>query len=141
LRFLAENSSLQTEPCGIYGSENVLELVRHIVAVELRHSQRLAGIPTTAVTDLPLNLAALEEIHLETMKRLGALLDDQGQDWAEVMEFSTLTMGLLRASRRKVLAHTLLHGIRHWAQVSTLARSAGFEAGIFGDLLASSALE
>jgi len=46
----------------------------------------------------------------------------------------------LRATRRKILAHALLHSIRHWAQLATLVRAAGYQPGIAGDLLASSAL-
>jgi uncharacterized damage-inducible protein DinB len=43
-------------------------------------------------------------------------------------------------SRRKVMAHTLFHSQRHWAQLATLVRAAGFPSGFKGDLLLSSAL-
>ena len=40
-------------------------------------------------------------------------------------------------SRRKVLAHALFHSQRHWAQLATLVRAAGFPSGFRGDLLFS----
>jgi uncharacterized damage-inducible protein DinB len=43
-------------------------------------------------------------------------------------------------TRRKVLGHALLHSQRHWAQLATLVRAAGFPSGFGGDLLFSSAL-
>jgi len=39
------------------------------------------------------------------------------------------------------LVHTLLHGQRHWAQLATLLRTAGFPAGFRGDMLLSSAMK
>lgn len=128
-------------PCGIYKTETVLELVRHIVAVELRYSERLTGLPVTEYDALPKDaLAPLIELHNQAVARLRALLADPNQNWDEELEFKTLTAGTLYASRRKILAHALLHGIRHWAQLATLCRAAGHAPGFFGDLIASSAL-
>jgi hypothetical protein len=39
-----------------------------------------------------------------------------------------------------VAAHALFHSQRHWAQLATLVRAAGFPSGFFGDILISSAL-
>jgi hypothetical protein len=38
-------------------------------------------------------------------------------------------------------AHALLHSQRHWAQLATLVRVAGFPSGFKGDLLISQALK
>lgn len=142
LQFLAANPALQQLPCGIYGTASVLGLARHIVAVELRHSQRLAGLPVTPYDEIPEDsLEALFALHAETVERLRTLLADPTQDWAAEIEFTTLSAGKMHATRRKVFAHALLHSIRHWAQVATLARAAGLLPGFAGDLLASSALE
>ena len=46
-----------------------------------------------------------------------------------------------KSTRRKVLAHTLFHSQRHWAQLATLVAPAGFPSGFKGDLLLSSALD
>jgi len=142
LQFLAANPAVQQLPCGIYGTDTVLGLVRHIVAVEMRHSQRLAGLPVTSYEEIPQNsLEALATLHTQTFERLRSLLADPAQDWAAKMEFTTLSAGTMSATRRKLLAHAVLHSIRHWAQVATLARAAGCPPKFAGDLLASSALD
>jgi len=43
-------------------------------------------------------------------------------------------------SRRKLAAQALFHSQRHWAQLATLVRAAGFPSGFKGDILLSSAL-
>lgn len=139
--FLAAHPALLAAPCGIYKTGSVLELVRHIVAVELRYSERLAGLPVTAYEAIPADaLEALAVRHDEAVERLRALAADPGQDWDEELEFVTLSAGTMRATRRKAFAHGLLHAIRHWAQLSTLARMTGSPADFAGDLMVSSAL-
>ena len=116
--------------------------MRHIVAVEMRHSQRLADLPVTPYSEIPEGpLESLSALHDETVKRIQALLEDPAQDWAEGIDFQTVSLGVVHASRRKILGHAVLHGIRHWAQLSSLVRAAGFQSGIGGDLMVSSALE
>jgi uncharacterized damage-inducible protein DinB len=140
-QFLAENPAVLDLPCGIYGTSNVLGLVRHIVVVEMRHAQRLSGETVYTYEQFPDGpLDALLALHAEAIARFRKLLADPTQDWAAEMEFVTLTAGTLRSSRRKLLAHTLLHAVRHWAQLSTLTRAADFPTGFAGDLLLSSVL-
>jgi uncharacterized damage-inducible protein DinB len=140
-QFLAENPAVLDLPCGIYGTSNVLGLVRHIVVVEMRHGQRLSGETVSTYEQIPDGpLGALLTIHTEAVARFRKLLGDPAQDWAAEMEFTTLSAGTVRDSRRKLMAHALMHSIRHWAQLSTLTRAAGFPTGFAGDLLASSAL-
>lgn len=142
LSFLAATPAAQVLPCGIYGTANILGLVRHIVAVEMRHSQRLADLPVTPYAEIPLGpLELFRDLHTETIARIQSLLEDPAQDWAERIDFQTVSLGVLHATRRKIMGHAILHGIRHWAQVSTLIRAAGFQPGIGGDLMVSSAME
>lgn len=139
--FLAANPALQAAPCGIYKTESVLELVRHIVVVELRYSERLAGLPVTAYEANPADsIDTLAARHTAAVDRLRTLAVDPAQDWDEELEFVTLSAGTLRATRRKIFAHGLLHAIRHWAQLATLARAAGTAPNFAGDLMVSSAL-
>jgi uncharacterized damage-inducible protein DinB len=139
--FLAKHPALQATPCGIYGTANVLGLVRHMVAVEIRYSQRLAGLPVADYETFPEDsLGALVALHDEAVTRLRGLLADPAQNWDEELEFKTLTAGTLRATRRKIVGHAVLHSIRHWAQVATLARAAGTAPDFDGDLLLSSSL-
>jgi uncharacterized damage-inducible protein DinB len=140
-QFLAQNPQVLELPSGIFNTTNLLGLVRHIVAVEVRHGQRLAGEPVAEMAQIPDGpLEVLLELHTQAIARLKQLLADPAQDWLAEMEIVTLSAGTLRASRRKLFAHMQLHAIRHWAQAATLSRTAGFPAPIAGDLLASSAL-
>jgi len=73
-------------------------------------------------------LDALFAVHVQASEIFGKLLADSGQDWEATY---TLTSNLLpsekrTATRRKVMGHALLHGQRHWAQLATLVRAAGF---------------
>ncbi len=61
---LDANPHLLELPCDIGGTANVQEFVRHIWGVELRWSQRLAGLPVTPKEDFPSGpLDALFDLH------------------------------------------------------------------------------
>jgi uncharacterized damage-inducible protein DinB len=140
---LEANPALLELPCGIGGSANVQEFVRHIWGVELVWSQRIAGLPQTDRKDMPAGpLGALFDLHLKAVQIFRTLLDDPAQNWDETqtLKYPWLPPEGLTVSRRKVLAHTLFHSQRHWAQLATLVRAAGFPSGFKGDLLFSSAL-
>lgn len=139
--FLASQPEVQQLPCAIFNAGTVLGLVRHIFVVEWRYAQHLAGRPVPPYSSFPEGpLETWASLHAETMAQLGVLLSDSSQDWNETMEWVTLTAGTVRASRRKMFAHPLLHGIRHWAQLASLVRAAGFPPPFPGDLLVSKAL-
>jgi uncharacterized damage-inducible protein DinB len=59
------------------------------------------------------------------------------EDLATVLEFPTRTSGVLRASKRKMFAHAMLHGVRHWAQLATALREAGHSTDWGHDFLFS----
>jgi uncharacterized damage-inducible protein DinB len=141
---LEANPALLELPCGIGGTANVQEFCRHIWGVELRWSQRIAGLPQMAREDAPSGpLDALFEMHLKATQVLRTLLDDPAQKWDEtlILDYPWLPPHVRTASRRKVMAHALFHSQRHWAQLATLVRAAGFPSGFKGDMLFSSALK
>jgi len=140
---LDANPALLKLPCGIGGAANVQEFVRHIWAVELRWSQRLAGLPELAKEDIPAGpLDALFGLHEQAEHIFGTLLGDPAQDWDKTftLNYDWLPPDARTFSRRKLAAHTLFHSQRHWAQLATLVRVAGFPSGFKGDLLFSQAL-
>ena len=140
---LDANPAMLQIPCGIGGTANVQEFVRHIWGVELRWSQRLASLPATAREDMPAGpLGALFDLHRQAGQIIQALLSDSAQSWDEVLtlDYPWLPPQARAASRRKVLAHTLFHSQRHWAQLATLLRAAGSPSDFKGDVLFSSAL-
>lgn len=141
--YLDANPLLLALSCGIGGAATVQEFVRHIWAAELRWAQRLAGTPETAKDAIPAGpLDALFAVHIQAGEIFGKLLADPRQDWEATY---TLTSNFLppekrTATRRKLLGHALLHGQRHWAQLATLVRAAGFPSDFGGDLIFSFAL-
>jgi uncharacterized damage-inducible protein DinB len=114
-------------PCGIAGVTNAGGLLQHLVAVELRYAERLADLPATdyaAITfDSP---EAIYATHDRAMKLLREQME-RAVDWRERIDFPTRSVGRVRASRRAVLFHSMLHGIRHYAQLATLVREGGIK--------------
>jgi uncharacterized damage-inducible protein DinB len=140
---LDANPALLELPCDIGGTGNVQGFVRHIWGVELRWGQRIAGLPELAKEDTPTGpLAALFDLHMKAAGVFRALLDDPTVKWEEKMplDFPWLSQDARSFSRRKIAAHALFHSQRHWAQLATLVRTAGFPSGFKGDMLISSAL-
>ena len=141
---LEANPALLEVPCGIGGAANVRQFVRHIWGVELVWGQRIAGLPELAREEMPAGpLDALFELHLKAVQVFRALLDDPAQNWDETqtLKYPWLPPEGLTVSRRKMAAHALFHSQRHWAQLATLVRVAGFPSGFRGDLLISQALK
>ena len=140
---LGKNPALLELPCGIGGADTVQDLVRHIWGAELRWAERLAGIaetPREAVPKGPVD--ALFEFHLKAMGIFKGLLASPQENWDApyTLEAAWLPPDKRTFTRRKVLAHALFHGQRHWAQLATLVRAAGFASEFRGDLLFSAAL-
>jgi uncharacterized damage-inducible protein DinB len=111
--------------------------------VELRWGQRIAGLPVLSREETPVGpLEALFGLHIEATQIFRTLLSDPAQDWDQTIHlaYDWLPPEAGNFSRRKLMAHALVHGQRHWAQLATLLRTAGFPTKFQGDLLFSSAL-
>lgn len=141
---LDANPALLELPCDIGGTANVQAFVRHIFAAELIWAQRVAGLPEIPRESIPAGpLDALFGMHFEAVGFFRTMLDDPARNWEETLtlSFSWLPPHARTSSKRKLTAHALFHSQRHWAQLSTLVRAAGFPSGFKGDLLFSQALE
>lgn len=140
---LGANPALLELPCGIGGAENVQALVRHIWGAELRWAERIAGRPETPREAVPVGpLDALFGLHTQAAKIFAESLADPASDWDAdyTLEVKWLPPEKRVISRRKALLHGLFHSQRHWAQLATLVRGAGYPSEFRGDLLFSSAL-
>ncbi len=130
-------------PCDIYNSGSVRGFMRHIFAVELRHSQRLAGREVTAYEAIPMgtfdDLFATHTQAFENLREFLAQASDAALD--EEITIQTVSAGTLYASRRKLFVHVMLHSIRHWAQMTTLLREHGFATDWAKDFLMSEAMQ
>lgn len=136
IEHMRANPLLLDAPSGIFGTKDVRALVHHIFAVEYRYSERLRGLAATAPDQLPGGtLDELARLHNEAITHYRSALADENFDWDAQIELKTLSAGTQLASLRKMVAHGLMHGIRHWAQLGTLARTAGYPATFSADLL------
>jgi uncharacterized damage-inducible protein DinB len=114
-------------PLDIALAKDIREFLLHIFAVELRYAERLTGsavteyeaLPTASVGDLFAIGERARKLYQEYLSRA------TDADLATIMEFPTRTAGVLRASKRKMFAHAMLHGVRHWAQLATALREKG----------------
>jgi uncharacterized damage-inducible protein DinB len=121
----------------------VRELLLHIFSVELKYGERLAEAALTA----PDQLRADSLDHLfaigETARRhlRGLLQSASESDLQATITFPTVSAGQQTASKRKVLAHALLHSLRHWAQLTTEMRKRGHKTDWHHDFLFSDAMK
>jgi len=136
---LAASPAALEFPCDIYDVGTVRGLLRHIVAVELRYSERLSGEPVTPYEKIPDGTAEeLFALHDRAITRYRKLLA-AAIDWDEELEFTTVSAGTRTATRKKILFHAFLHGIRHYAQLATLVRQHGIKPDWPMDFLFSGA--
>jgi uncharacterized damage-inducible protein DinB len=138
--FFSANPAALSLPCDIHAdpaaAHTVAHLLQHIAAAQLRQAQRLAGVSITDYDTVPgLTPDEFLDSHTRSLDLFRTVLADPTTDWAGQMEFTTLTAGRRRSSRRTLLFHAMLHGIRHYAQLATLLRQAGYTPNIPGDYL------
>jgi uncharacterized damage-inducible protein DinB len=127
--------------CDIRETKSVAELLQHIVAVELRYAERLNEIAETPYEAIPHDsVEVIYATHDRAMELLRPLLGRDEAFWETVLEMKTRSAGMMRATRRTVLAHLLTHSIRHYAQLATLARQQGLAADWPMDYIAMYAL-
>lgn len=122
------------QPCDVAKAGTVRGLLLHIFATELFFAHAV------------LDLARLdwEKLPSQTVDELFGVSDDarrkfqeflakaQAGDWNEVKD---LGFGNLKASKRKMVAQALLHGIHHRGQLATFLRQQGFDGLWVHDLI------
>jgi len=138
---LDANPNLLALPCGIGGAATLQELVRHIWGAELRWSERLSASPETPRDEIPVGpLQALFDLHRRAVAIFRDLLAAPESSWSEpyILKLDVIPPELRTVSRRKIAVHMLIHSQRHWAQIATLVRNAGFPSGFRGDVIFAS---
>lgn len=116
-------------PCDVREVSTAGGLLQHIVAVELRYAERLAGLPASDYAAVAFDSSdAIYATHQRAVELFRQQLETD-VDWNERMEYMTRSLGMLRSSRKSVLFHAILHSIRHYAQLATLVRQHGISPG------------
>jgi uncharacterized damage-inducible protein DinB len=135
-QLLTSHPELLTTSCDIVGVQTVAQLLQHIVAVELRYAERLSDLPATDYANIPFDsVESLYSTHERAIALYRKLLVSD-IDWNAPIEYTTRAMGPTRSTRKTILFHALLHGIRHYAQLATLVRQQGIKPGWTMDYLA-----
>ena len=142
-RWLKQHPEALAVSAGIAGEDDVAGLLVHIFAVELRYAERLLDLPVTSYEDVrSSNLDQIFGIADKARANYKQFLAKTDQaDLNKVLTFETRSAGTLTASKRKILVHAMLHGVRHWAQIATALRKAGYKQDWGHDILFSKALE
>jgi uncharacterized damage-inducible protein DinB len=114
-------------PLGRGADGAVRTLIKHIFAVELRYAQRLVGEPVSGYEELPCDtVEQLWGIHERAGVLRDRFLQRAGDDEMEqVLVSETRKLGRIESRAHVVVTHTLIHGIRHWAQIAALLREHG----------------
>lgn len=123
--------------------ENVRGLLHHIFAVEHRYAQRLNEEPNTPFEQIPSEpTETLFGIGDAARIRLREFISHADESkLAQNVSFQTVSYGVLTVSFRKCLMHALLHSIRHWAQLATELRRAGYKQDWQHDFVFTKAME
>jgi uncharacterized damage-inducible protein DinB len=128
--FFHSNPQALDVPVSIAGTKSVRDMLLHVFAVELRYAERLNDVAEVTPYERHTGKPPEELFAMgEQARRMLAEYLTQASDLDRVLTFPTLTSGTLSASKRKIAIHMLLHGVRHWAQLATALREAGFATG------------
>ena len=121
----------------------VWSLMDHIFLTEKRHTQRLKQItPLAEQTGIAQpDTRGLFEFGRAARTEFAQFVHSAKEpDMLRVQHFQIRDQTYSFTSR-KLAFHMLMHEVRHWAQIATAVRNAGFAPPGFHDLLFSSALE
>jgi uncharacterized damage-inducible protein DinB len=121
---------------------DVRGLVTHLFISEYRWGQYLVGEhPARPDSFKPQNTDEIWAIFNTARQRLETwVAGAKPEDFTQIITVKSVTYGETTVSKRKVLSHSLIHGIRHWAQIATALRQACFVTDWSHDMLFSPAL-
>ena len=141
--WFAQHSQAFAVPCDIFDTKTVAGFVKHIFLAELRHSQRLTGQRVVNADEMKATTGdELFAVHDEAVENYRRFVSETPvESLQEIIDIQTLSRGTVRASRRKLFVHVMLHSKRHWAQLATLLRQHGAPTDWPHDFLFSEAME
>ena len=140
--FFASNPGAAAAPTDIARSSTVSELIWHIYAAAVRHSQRLLGEPVSdleAMTPVK-DLEGAWKLQAQASANLRVFLETVSESALDtVFHMQTRTAGDVSCSRRKLGLHIFVHAIRHWAQIGPILRQNNFPPTWSQDIVFSKA--
>jgi uncharacterized damage-inducible protein DinB len=113
------------------------EVVRHVFSAEKKYVDHLEGRPLTDAAMISAeDIDALFAFGRHSRAALRSYIATLPVDELDILREHTIVEKTLRLTPRKILAHVVLHEIRHWAQIATLLRLQGMNVE-FHDFLKS----
>lgn len=138
-RWFGDNAAALDLTCDVAGAGSVRQLVLHIFATELFFANLVLDLPKADYENLPhATVDELFAIHAEAQNKFQKFLAK-----ATVEEWSTpVSLGIrdFKASKRKMIAQAIWHGINHRGQLATFLRQQGFKQWTH-DILASKVMD
>ena len=127
---------------GIADAQNVYELLMHVFSVQMRFAELSQGSEVTPASAIRAgNVEQAFHLADQATAKLRALLaNGDAVSFDQVLSFPDGET-TRSATRRKLMAHAILHGVRHWAQIATALRKAGYPQTWPHDFLYSEAME
>jgi uncharacterized damage-inducible protein DinB len=123
-------------PCDIGGSPTVHHLLLHIFTADSYFAHRVLGLASPDFKTL--SHSTIGELFAITEKASEMLCEftnsARPEDWNEV---TPLGFRDCKATKRKMMAQALLHGVHHRAQLATLLRQHGYKQDWVHDIVLS----
>lgn len=140
--FREHGENLLTLPVTGSQEETVGGMLLHIFGPELRFVERMNSKPLTEYRSLPKSqVAEVFGFSLRSRKAMRRFVENAEEPvWERMVEMQYFGE-TIQVSIRKLLFHTLIHEIRHWAQVARIVRERGMEPPGEHDLIFSRALK
>jgi uncharacterized damage-inducible protein DinB len=137
--FIAHPEALDI-PCDIAKAGTVRKLLLHIFATEMYFACSVLDRPKPDWETLPVQtVAELFQIGEEAHSKFRKFISQASTtDWGTVLE---LGFGGLSASKRKMVAQALLHGVHHRGQLATFLRQQGLEGMWVHDLILTGVMD
>ncbi len=141
-QWFEDNPAALEVPIGPAGSDTATlrGMLAHIFFCDLFYSELLAGKPRPRDEYLKIPRNTLDDLFTVATQADQQLRELLGRAMDEVISLGWPPEKPITGTRRKLLAHTIVHGLRHWAQVATALRQNGFNTGMQHDLIFSAAL-
>jgi uncharacterized damage-inducible protein DinB len=138
----AKTLALDLGPNNTGRIQTIGELIRHIFSAEKRYCQRARQVPLDDTSTIPTDdVDALFAFGAESRRTMRDLLAEF-RDWHSPREMTIGPNSRVFNSRKMVL-QAVTHEIRHWAQIATILRQAGYKPGprdlLFSPLFESNA--
>lgn len=107
------------------------EVIRHVFGAEARYVDRVLGREARDVGSVPRDsVGALFEFGALSRSELRDLVRDDGQvDWSESRIFP-IGRFEFEGPAWAIVVHSLIHEVRHWAQLGTILRMNGMGPGL-----------